>query len=179
MKAVVPIRGALSVRTVFNVLGPLTNPAAPPFQLIGAYSKDAAKLMADTLSGMPLERAFVVHGEPGWDEATPAGEFWLYDVTPGKVTASKRSPEDYGLERCDPDALKGGDAEHNASELVRVFTGDDQGAHRDALLMGTSLVLEVQGEAKDAKDGVAQAAAAIDDGRAEAFLETLRKHFES
>ncbi len=179
MKAVVPIRGALSVRTVFNVLGPLTNPAAPPFQLIGAYSNDAAKLMADTLSGMPLERAFVVHGEPGWDEATPAGEFWLYDVTPGKVTASKRSPEDYGLERCDPDALKGGDAEHNANELVRVFTGDDQGAHRDALLMGTSLVLEVQGEAKDAKDGVAQAAAAIDDGRAEAFLGTLRKHFES
>lgn len=179
MKAVVPIRGALSVRTVFNVLGPLTNPAAPPFQLIGAYSNDAAKLMADTLSGMPLERAFVVHGEPGWDEATPVGEFWLYDVTPGKVTASKRSPEDYGLERCDPDALKGGDAEHNANELVRVFTGDDQGAHRDALLMGTSLVLEVQGEAKDAKDGVAQAAAAIDDGRAEAFLGTLRKHFES
>jgi anthranilate phosphoribosyltransferase len=179
MKAVVSIRGALSVRTVFNVLGPLTNPAAPPFQLIGAYSNDAAKLMADTLSGMPLERAFVVHGEPGWDEATPAGEFWLYDVTPGNVTASKRSPEDYGLARCEPDALKGGDAEHNARELVRVFTGDDQGAHRDALLMGTSLVLEVQGEAKDAKDGVAQAAAAIDDGRAEAFLGTLRKHFES
>jgi len=178
MKAVVPIRGALSVRTVFNVLGPLTNPAAPPFQLIGAYSKDAARLMAETLSGMPLERAFVVHGEPGWDEATPAGEFWLYDVTPGNVTESKRSPEDYGLARCRPQDLEGGDAEHNAKELVRVFTGDDRGAHRDALLMGTSLVLEVQGEAKDAKDGVAQAAAAIDDGRAETFLATLRDHFE-
>jgi anthranilate phosphoribosyltransferase len=178
MKAVVPIRGALSVRTVFNVLGPLTNPAAPPFQLIGAYSKAAAKLMAETLAGMPLERAFVVHGEPGWDEATPAGDFWLYDVTPGKVTESKRSPEDYGLKRCEPAALEGGDAEHNAHELIRVFTGDDKGAHRDALLLGTSLVLEVQGEAKDAKDGVAQAAAAIDDGRAEAFLDALRAHFE-
>jgi anthranilate phosphoribosyltransferase len=178
MKAVVPIRGALSVRTVFNVLGPLTNPAAPPFQLIGAYSKDAAKLMAETLSGMPLERAFVVHGEPGWDEATPAGEFWLYDVTPGNVAESKRSPEDYGLARCQPQDLEGGDAEHNAKELVRVFLGDDQGAHRDALLMGTSLVLEVQGEAKDAKDGVTQAAAAIDDGRAETFLAALREHFE-
>ena len=85
MKAVVPIRGALSVRTVFNVLGPLTNPAAPPFQLIGAYSQPTARLMADTLSGMPLERAFVVHGDPGWDEATPAGEFLLFDVTPGRV----------------------------------------------------------------------------------------------
>jgi len=179
MKAVVPIRGALSVRTVFNILGPLTNPAAPPFQLIGAYSKDAAKLMADTLAGMPLERAFVVHGEPGWDEATPVGEFCLYDVRPGEVVESRRSPEDYGLRRCEPQDLQGGDAQHNASELVRVFSGDDQGAHRDALMMGTSLVLEVQGKAKDAKDGVAQAAAAIDDGRAEAFLGTLREHFRN
>lgn len=178
MKAVVPIRGALSVRTVFNVLGPLTNPAAPPFQLIGAYSQDAARLMADALSGMPLERAFVVHGEPGWDEATPAGEFWLYDVTPGNVEESKRSPEDYGLARCQPDDLSGGDADHNAIELRRVFTGEDQGAHRDALLMGTSLVLEVQGEATDARDGVSQAAAAIDDGRAADFLSDLQKHFE-
>lgn len=179
MKAVVPIRGALSVRTVFNVLGPLTNPAAPPFQLIGAYSKDAAKLMADTLAGMPLRRAFVVHGEPGWDEATPAGDFWLYDVRPGVVVETRRSPEDYGLKRCRPEDLEGGDAEHNAKELIRVFTGHDKGAHRDALLMGTSLVLEVQGVVKDAVDGVAQAAAAIDDGRAEALLHELREHFQS
>ena len=178
MKAVVPIRGALAVRTVFNVLGPLTNPAAPPFQLIGAYSEAAARLMADTLAGMPLERAFVVHGEPGWDEATPAGDFVLFDVRPGSVTESRRSPGDYGLDTCAPEALEGGDAEHNARELVRVFTGEDRGAHRDALLMGVSLVLEVQGLAKDAKDGVAQAAAAIDDGRAAAFLENLRGHFE-
>lgn len=178
MKAVAPIRGAMSVRTVFNVLGPLTNPAAPPFQLIGAYSKDAAKLMADTLAGMPLERAFVVHGEPGWDEATPAGDFVLYDVRPGSVTEMTRSPSDYGLAVCSPEALAGGDAEHNARELVRVFTGEDKGAHRDALLMGTSLVLEVQGDAKDPVDGVQQAAAAIDDGRAEAFLAGLKAHFE-
>ena len=178
MKAVVPIRGALSVRTVFNVLGPLTNPAAPPFQLIGAYSKDAAKLMADTLAGMPLERAFVVHGEPGWDEATPAGDFVLYDVRPGSVTDTTRSPSDYGVAVCSPEALEGGDAEHNARELVRVFTGEDKGAHRDALLMGTSLVLEVQGIAMDPVDGVQQAAAAIDDGRAEAFLAGLKAHFQ-
>ena len=177
MKAVVPIRGALSVRTVFNVLGPLTNPAAPPYQLIGAYSKEAAKLMADTLSGMPLERAFVVHGEPGWDEATPAGDFVLYDVCPGSVVEEARSPGDYGMKVCTPEALQGGDAEHNARELVRVFTGEDQGAHRDALLMGTSLVLEVQGVAKDPVDGVARAAAAIDDGRAESFLSELKAHF--
>jgi anthranilate phosphoribosyltransferase len=179
MKAVVPIRGALSVRTVFNVLGPLTNPAAPPYQLIGAYSKEAAKLMAETLSGMPLERAFVVHGEPGWDEATPAGDFVLYDVRPGSVVEETRSPGDYGLKVCAPEALQGGDAEHNARELVRVFAGEDTGAHRDALLMGTSLVLEVQGVANDPVDGVAQAAAAIDDGRAESFLADLKAHFRT
>ena len=102
MKAVVPVRGALGVRTVFNMLGPLTNPAAPPYQLIGAWSVDAARLMADALAGMPIERAFVVHGEPGWDEATPAGEFVLFDVTPGNVKEARRTPEDYGIERCAP-----------------------------------------------------------------------------
>lgn len=177
MKAIMPVRGAMGVRTVFNMLGPLTNPAAPPFQLIGAWSLDAAKLMADALSGMPIERAFVVHGEPGWDEATPAGDFVLFDVSPGKVSQTTRTPEDYGLARCKPADLAGGDAEHNARELQRVFCGEDKGAHRDALLMGTSLVLEVQGVATDAKQGVEMAAAAIDDGRAEKFLENLRQHF--
>jgi len=179
MKAVMPVRGALSVRTVFNMLGPLTNPAAPPFQLIGAWSVDAARLMADALAGMPIERAFVVHGEPGWDEATPAGDFVLFDVTPGKVSELDRSPEDYGLERCAPEALAGGDAAHNANELQRVFSAEDKGAHRDALLLGTSLVLEVQGRVADARQGVEMAAAAIDDGSAAAFLETMSSHFES
>jgi anthranilate phosphoribosyltransferase len=177
MKAIMPVRGAMAVRTVFNMLGPLTNPAATPFQLIGAWSMDAARLMADALSGMPIERAFVVHGSTGWDEATPAGDFALFDVVPGKVTETERTPEHYGLSRCTTDDLAGGDAEYNATELVRVFTGEDKGAHRDALLMGTSLVLEVLGMATDANDGVAMAAAVIDDGRAAAFLERLREHF--
>ncbi len=154
MKAVVPVRGALSVRTVFNLLGPLTNPATPPYQLIGAFSPAATKLMAEALAGMPIERAFVVHGAPGWDEATPVGEFILHDVRGGKVTETVRTPEDYGLKRCRPEDLEGGDADHNAQELIRVFSGDDKGAHRDALMMGAALVLEVQGVARDAKEGV-------------------------
>jgi len=178
MKAVVPVRGALSVRTVFNMLGPLTNPAAPPFQLIGAWSLDAARLMADTLAGMPIERAFVVHGKPNWDEATPVGEFALLDVLPGNVTETIRTPEDYGLQRCSAEELEGGDAEHNAKELMRVFSGEDKGPHRDALLMGTSLVLEVQGSVDTAKQGVEVAAAAIDKGDAAAFLARLREHFQ-
>ncbi len=177
MKAIMPVRGAMGVRTVFNMLGPLTNPATPPYQLIGAWSQPAAKLMADALAGMPIERAFVVHGEPGWDEATPAGDFVLYDVVPGSVTEGRRSPEDYGLARCQPEDLKGGDAEHNARELLEVFEGRDKGAHRDALLMGTSLVLEVTGQAKDAREGVEMAVAAIDDGRARALIDRMREHF--
>ncbi len=177
MKAIMPVRNALGVRTVFNLLGPLTNPAAPPYQLIGAFSAEAARLMADTLAGMPIERAFVVHGEPGWDEATPAGEFLLYDVTQGSVTEERRTPEDYGVARCKPADLAGGDAQSNARELERALGGDDRGAHRNALLMGTSLVLEVMGEAADAEEGVAAAADAIDSGKARDFLDRFRTHF--
>jgi anthranilate phosphoribosyltransferase len=177
MKSIMPVRNALGVRTLFNILGPLTNPAAPPFQLIGAFSKDAAKLMADSFAGMPIERAFVVHGEPGWDEATPAGDFVLYDVLDGTVTETLRTPEHYGLGRCKPEELAGGDAEHNANELRRVFSGDDKGPHRDALLMGTSLVLEVLGMAKDAKQGIEIAASAIDGGAAKKLLDDLNVHF--
>ena len=177
MKAIMPVRNALGVRTVFNILGPLANPATPPYMLIGAYSRDMAKLMADTLSGMDIERAFVVHGEPGWDEATPAGEFVLFDAKPGYVQESTRTPEDYGVARCEPDDLKGGDAAHNAAELAKVLTGADQGPHRDALVMGASLVLEVTGQASDLADGVAQASAAIVDGKGAQFLNAFRQHF--
>jgi anthranilate phosphoribosyltransferase len=179
MKAIMPVRGAMGVRTVFNLLGPLTNPAAPPFMLIGAWSLAAASLMAEALSGMQLERAFVVHGEPGWDEATPVGEFTLFDVRPGNVRKTLRTPEDYGLQRCSAEDLAGGDAAYNAQELQRVFRGEDMGAHRDALLMGTSLVLEVQGTASDPKLGVEIAAAAIDNGAAAKLLDNIKQHFST
>ncbi len=177
MKAVVPVRGPMGVRTVFNFLGPLTNPAAPPFQVIGAFSPQAARLMADALAGMPLERAFVIHGEPGWDEATPVGEFVLFDVRDGTVTELHRTPEDYGVPRCKAEELAGGDAVHNGTELQRVFAGEDKGAHRNALLMGTSLALEVSGAVSSPKEGVAAAAAAIDNGSAATLLENIKQHF--
>jgi anthranilate phosphoribosyltransferase len=179
MKAIMPVRTALGVRTFFNILGPLTNPAAPPFQLIGAFSKNTAKLMADTLAGMPIERAFVVYGEPGWDEATPAGEFILYDTHRGSVEETIRTPEQYGLNRCKPEELVGDDAKHNAKELIRVFDNEDKGPHRDALLMGTSLVMEVLGIVRDAKEGVEMAMAAIDDGAAKKLLDDMKTHFET
>jgi anthranilate phosphoribosyltransferase len=173
MRAVAPVRAALGIRTVFNMLGPLTNPAEPPFHLIGAFSRDAARLMAETLAGLPIRRAFVVHGEPGWDEPTPAGPFLLFDVRPGECRASTRTAADYGLPGCRPEDLQGGDAAHNAAALRAVFAGRDRGPHRDALVMGTALALEAAGLAADAREGAARAASAIDSGAASAVLAAL------
>src|SRR5438270_643920 len=92
---VAPVRAALGVRTVFNILGPLVNPAQPPLHLVGAFSLEVAGLMADTFQGLPIERAFVVHGAEGWDEPTPIGPFTMFDVRPGQVSRSVRSPEQY------------------------------------------------------------------------------------
>src|SRR5579863_8858589 len=117
---VAPIRAALGVRTVFNILGPLVNPAQPPLHLIGAYSLSVARLMAETLAGLPIERTFVVHGAEGWDEPTPVGPFTVFDVRPGNVSVGVRGPADYGLDTCQPAALAGGDALHNARALEAV-----------------------------------------------------------
>lgn len=174
MARIAPIRKAMGVRTVFNILGPLTNPAQPPFGVIGAFSPQVAELMAHALSGMDIERVFVVHGEPGWDEATPVGPFLLFDVRPGRVERTQRDPRSAGIERCSPDALRGGTPEDNAQALRRVFSGEDTGAHRDALVLTAALALEVSGIAADAGAGVEHAALAIDDGSAAALVEALR-----
>jgi anthranilate phosphoribosyltransferase len=171
---VAPVRAALGVRTVFNILGPLVNPAQPPFHLIGAYSLDVARLMADTLAGLPIERSFVVHGAGGWDEPTPIGPFTVFDVRPGQVTPGVRSPRDYGLAACEPRALAGGDAAYNARALEAVLHGEDRGAHRDCLLLGTALALEVAGEVREPREGLARAAAALDAGAARRLLAALR-----
>jgi anthranilate phosphoribosyltransferase len=173
MKHIAPVRAALGVRTVFNILGPLANPAAPPFHVIGAFSDQVAALMAETLAGMPLERAFVVHGTSGWDEATPAGPFVCYDVRPGSVERSVRDPRNYGLATCSLDDLRGADAAVNAARLKSALTGGDTSGHRDALALGAALALEVTGQAADARSGIARARAAIDDGSAGRLLDRL------
>ncbi|EQD63592.1 Glycosyl transferase, family 3 domain protein, partial [mine drainage metagenome] len=94
---------------------------------------------------MRIERGFVIHGAEGWDEPTPVGPFTVFDVRPGRVTRETRAPEDYGLRRCPPAALIGGDARHNAEALRAVLSGRSHGAQRDCLLLGTALALEVAG----------------------------------
>jgi anthranilate phosphoribosyltransferase len=174
MAAVGPVRKALGVRTVFNMLGPLTNPAGPRHLVVGAFDARAAELMAGALSGLEIDHAFVLHGAAGWDEPSPIGEFLLYEVRPGSVVRSTRDPADLGMPRCDPDELAGGDPAHNAAQLTAVFSGEG-GPHRDAILLGAALALEVTGRASDPTEAVELARAALDDGRAMTLLQGLQQ----
>jgi anthranilate phosphoribosyltransferase len=167
------VRRSLGVRTVFNLLGPLTNPAEPPYGLLGAFSLDAARMMAETLARLPIRRVFVVHGTNGWDEATPCSAFHLFDVRPGEIRAEMRDPLALGFERCQPSDLTGGDAAHNALRLRAVFDGEG-GAHRDAVVLGAALALEAAGVVPAVAEGRERAEDAIDRGAARQLLEALR-----
>ena len=174
MKALAPIRASLGVRTVFNLLGPLTNPAAPGFLLIGAYDAAAAELIAGTVAGMVLKRAWVIHGAAGWDEATPIGPFLAFDVTPGLVVKRDIDPQEFGLTRCSPADLAGSDAAANLVALLDVFEVRDRGAHRAGLLLQTGLALHIAGRVASIGDGITAAGAALDSGAAAAWLRRLR-----
>ena len=174
MKAIAPVRAALGVRTVFNLLGPLTNPAAPRFRLIGAYDAASARLIADSLAGTDVERAWVVHGAAGWDEATPIGPFLAYDVGAGRVREMTIDPRDHGMSACAPADLAGGDARSNATALRAVFERRDRGAHLHALVLQSGLALHIAGRAPDVAAGIRHAREVVDSGRAAAWL----AHFE-
>jgi anthranilate phosphoribosyltransferase len=175
MKALAPIRSALGVRTVFNMLGPLTNPAAPRFMLVGAYSPATAQLLAGTLAGMSVSRAWVVHGAAGWDEATPIGPFLVYEVFEGAIERREVDPQQFGVERCEARALAGGDAAANLEALLRVFEGHDRGAHLAALLLQAGMALTIAGRASSIGAGMALARSAIESGRARAWLRGLQQ----
>lgn len=170
MKAVAPVRQSMGTRTIFNLVGPLANPARAPHLVVGAFSAGAAGMMAETLAGMDITRAFVIHGEPGWDEPTPVGPYLLFDVSPGEVGERTEDPADFGLERCAPEDLVGGDPSHNAQAVRDVFAGQ-RGPHRDALVLGASLALRVTGATPDV--ALEKASSAIDDGSAAGLLDRL------
>jgi anthranilate phosphoribosyltransferase len=175
MKTLAPIRAALKVRTVFNLLGPLTNPAAPRFRLIGAYDEGTAELMANSLVGEQIERAWVVHGAAGWDEATPIGPFVAFDLCRGKIRRQELDPRDFGVPRCSSADLKGGDAAANLAALNAVFDARDRGAHRAALILQCGLALFIAGRAASIASGIEIAGAAIDSGRARQWLQGLQR----
>jgi anthranilate phosphoribosyltransferase len=174
MKALAPIRASLGIRTVFNLLGPLTNPAAPRYLLAGAYDAATAELMAGTLAGMRIERGWVVHGASGWDEATPIGSFLAFDIEAGAVTRREINPEEFGIARCAPRDLGGGDAKANLKALTDVFEGRDTGPHHDTLVLQCGLALMIAGRADSIAGGIALARAVVDSGKALAWLQQLR-----
>ena len=179
MKNIAPVRAALGVRTVFNMLGPLSNPATPPFHVIGAYDLPTAQLIAAALAGMDVERAFVIHGAGGWDEPTPIGPFDLLEVRGGTVRSGRRDPGDYGFARCMPEDLAGGDAVHNAGLLRRVLVERERGPRRDALLLGAALALEVSGAESEPRAAVARLEHTIDSGAAANWLTNLLRFHQA
>jgi anthranilate phosphoribosyltransferase len=174
MKTLAPIRSSLGIRTVFNLLGPLTNPAAPRYLLVGAYDAPTAELMAGTLAGMGIERGWVVHGAAGWDEPTPMGSFEAFDIARGQVTRRNVNPEEFGIARCSARDLAGGDAKANLKALMDVFEGRDVGPHLDTLALQCGLALMIAGRAHSIAGGIALARAVVDSGKALAWLQRLR-----
>ncbi len=170
--AVAPLRRSLGVRTVFNLLGPLVNPARPTHQLVGCYGRTSAPLLAEVLMRLGTERAFVVHGEAGFDEATPVGPFFLFEASACGVREHQLDPRGFGFERCRPDDLAGGNAGENAARLRALFRGE-RGPLRDALCLNAALVLLLLGREHDPFAAARAAMDALDDGRARRFLERL------
>jgi anthranilate phosphoribosyltransferase len=174
MKNVGPTRVELGTRTIFNLLGPLSNPAGVKRQMVGTFSKHWVEPMAQVLKNLGADSIWVVHGSDGLDEITTAGPTSVAALDNGQIRTFEVTPEDAGLARSQPGALKGGDGEANARTLLDVLKGK-KSAYRDVSLLNAGAALIVAGKAKTLKDGVALAAKSVDSGEAEGRLQRLIK----
>ena len=172
MRHAAPVRRDLATRTVFNVLGPLTNPAGARAQVVGVYAPELVPTIADVLARLGAERAFVVHGAAGVDELSPAGPNLVCEVADGQVRRREIDPLDLGIERCAPEELGGGDPADNAETIRRIFSGAE-GGKRDAVLLNAAGAIAAGGLARDLGEGVGLAREAIDSGAAGERLEAL------
>lgn len=170
MKHVMPVRKSLGFRTIFNLLGPLANPAGTQYQLIGVFDKKWLRPMAEVLGNLGTKRAWIVHGHDGLDEITTTAPTDIAILDNGTITEKTISPEDFGLETANPDNLKGGDAQQNADALRTLLNGE-KNAYRDIVLANASAVLNINSKADTLIDGVTLAAQAIDNGNALKALE--------
>lgn len=170
MKHVAVPRRELGLRTVFNILGPLCNPAAAQIQVIGVYAPELVDLVAEVLSLLGTKRAFVIHGAGGLDEFSPVGEVIYAEVQNGSVRRGRFDPLDYGIERAGLEALKGGTAEENAA-LTRAVLQGERGPKGDAVALNAALALMAAGSAEDLREGMNMARKALSSGAALAKLE--------
>jgi len=174
MRHVAAARAGLGRRTLFNLLGPLTNPAGAKRQLIGVYDKKWCKPMAEALKGLGSTHAWIVHGHDGMDELTVTGKSHVVELRDGKIKSFTVHPDDAGLGTYTLEQLRGGSAEKNAEEMTDVLRGQ-KGAYRDCVLLNTAATLIVAGLAEDLKSGAQMAAQAIDSGKAITTLTQLAR----
>lgn len=172
MKHAIGPRREIGIRTIFNILGPLTNPAAADCQVMGVYRPELVEKLAGVLHKLGCRRGFVVHGLDGMDEITTTTETLLAEVSPAGVALSTLRPEELGIARCSMNDLRGGDAVANA-EIVRAVLAGEQGPRRDIVLLNAAYGLVAAGKAATPLEGMASAAEAIDSGRALLQLEKL------
>jgi anthranilate phosphoribosyltransferase len=173
MRHVGPVRAELGTRTIFNILGPLTNPAGVKRQLTGAFAPRLLRPMAETLRALGSEAAWLVHGSDGTDEITIAGTTAVVALESGEIREFTVHPEDAGLPVHPFEAILGGTPAHNAAAFRALLNGQT-GAYRDAVLLNAAAALLVAGKAPSLKEGVPMARAAIDSGQALARLNQLR-----
>jgi anthranilate phosphoribosyltransferase len=171
MRHVAPTRVELGTRTIFNLLGPIANPAGVTRQLVGVFARDWVKPIAEVLAKLGSERAWVVHGD-GLDELTTTGATYVAELKGGKVASFEVTPEDAGLPRARLDDIKGADPATNAARMVVVLEGR-RGPLRDIVLLNAAAALVIAGRARDLREGVAEAARSIDSGAAKRALEQL------
>jgi anthranilate phosphoribosyltransferase len=172
MRHAAPVRRELAARTIFNVLGPLTNPAGARAQVVGVYSAELVPTIATVLARLGARRAFVVHGAGGIDELSPAGPNLVCEVAGGKVRQREIDPRDFGVPRCKPADLAGGSPAENASTIREIFAGAP-GAGREAVLLNAGGAIAAGGHARDLEEGYRAAAEALDSGTAAARLDEL------
>jgi anthranilate phosphoribosyltransferase len=173
MRHVVPVRAELPFRTIFNLLGPLTNPAGAERQLVGVFDGDYVRPVAEALNDLGAQKALVVHGADGLDEITVTGPTLVAEVSDGSITEYKISPEQFGFSRHDPGGLLGGDAHLNARILKDVLSGEEEGAARDVILLNGGAAVYVSGRAKTLEEAVRLAREAIESGAATGALESF------
>ncbi|HEY4347761.1 MAG TPA: anthranilate phosphoribosyltransferase [Gaiellaceae bacterium] len=174
MKHAGPVRRELATRTIFNVLGPLTNPAGARAQVVGVYAPGMARTIAEALVRLDARRAYVVHGAGGIDELSPAGPNLVCEVADGAVREYQLDPADLDIPRCDPAVLGGGDPAANAKGLRAVVCGEvREGGHRDAVLLNAAGAIAASGHAADLREGLELARTAIDSGAAGVRLDAL------
>jgi anthranilate phosphoribosyltransferase len=173
MKYAAPVRREIGIRTIFNILGPLTNPAGAQYQLLGVYDPLLTDILAKVLSNLGSTHAFVVCGEDGLDEITLADDTRVTELRDGTIKTYHIKPEDFGFERCTAEDMKGGDPEENARIILEILNGK-KSPQRDVVLLNASAAITAGGKSRTLDEGVAFARGAVDSGEALKKLESLK-----